>query len=191
MLHRPGWSWTRRDPPASAFWVLGLKACTITPGHKYTSHSSTATVRFMYYCFPEALEPNLSIPLSVSKVPVTSNDFQVSISSLGTSLNWQVFTSQLLVDKARLFQLESLCSPLKPHIVYPISCPSAQAGELLLSLLHFLPLLRCESFLLLSHGLLRFSLFTLSVFQTEHFLFILESLTFLTFNLLFTHRLIV
>jgi hypothetical protein len=27
---RPGWPCTQRNPPVSAFWMLGLKACTTT-----------------------------------------------------------------------------------------------------------------------------------------------------------------
>ena len=40
LLWRPGWPQTQRDPPASASWVLELKACVTTAGYSETFKAS-------------------------------------------------------------------------------------------------------------------------------------------------------
>jgi hypothetical protein len=35
LLSSPGWPWTHRDPPASAFWLLELKVCATMPSSHF------------------------------------------------------------------------------------------------------------------------------------------------------------
>ena len=48
LLWRQGWPQTRRDPPASATLVLGLKVCIITPGNLCVLNAFHLTVFSVY-----------------------------------------------------------------------------------------------------------------------------------------------
>ena len=50
-LCRPGWPWTHSALPASASWVLGLKACTTKPGYFFFSFLFSSFLFFFFLFF--------------------------------------------------------------------------------------------------------------------------------------------